>query len=139
MRRDEPQITKEAWHHAQHDTRNLREGRSVQETVIRHAQADMDHPTIEAAATEPPKERGFFGRVADRVAQAWSELRIGDEHAMGMAKLGAHELTQSLAAFPDSNVRPMKEPGVFGNEHMPHIQHQDHESRSQDNDRSRDR
>lgn len=28
---------------------------------------------------------------------------------------GAHELTQILPAFPDSNVRPIEEPGAMGN------------------------
>ena len=41
--------------------------------------------------------------------------KIGEGHAMGMFRLGAHELTQALAAFPDSNIKPMEEPGVLGN------------------------
>jgi hypothetical protein len=39
----------------------------------------------------------------------------GEGHAMAMLRLGAHELTQALAAFPDSNMRPIEEPGIFGN------------------------
>ena len=32
-----------------------------------------------------------------------------------MLRLGLKELTQALPAFPDSNVKPVEEPGVFGN------------------------
>ena len=45
---------------------------------------------------------------------------------MGMIKLGAHELTAALQALPDSNITPMEEPGVLGNETMPHLT--DHKS-----------
>jgi hypothetical protein len=41
--------------------------------------------------------------------------KIGEGHLMGMLRLGGHELTQALAAFPDSNIRPMEEMGVLGN------------------------
>ena len=34
---------------------------------------------------------------------------------MAMLRLGGHELTQALAAFPDSNIRPMDEAGTVGN------------------------
>lgn len=45
--------------------------------------------------------------------------KIGEGHAMAMLRLGGHEITQALQAFPDSNIRPMEEPGVFGNENAP--------------------
>ena len=133
----EPELPKEAVLHAQRDMRNIRQGRSMEEAHIAFLQRDMA-----ALMPEPTPERGFLGRIADKIGHAWNELRIGDEHAKGMAKLGFHELTQALAAFPDSNIRPMEEPGVIGNEAMPHIQEHNHEqrpSRGQDNDRSRDR
>jgi hypothetical protein len=41
--------------------------------------------------------------------------KIGEGHAMAMLRLGGHELTQALAAFPDSNIRPMEEQGTIGN------------------------
>lgn len=41
--------------------------------------------------------------------------KIGEGHVTAMLRLGGHELTQALQAFPDSNIRPMEEPGVFGN------------------------
>lgn len=40
--------------------------------------------------------------------------KIGEGHAAGMARQGLKELAQALPAFPDS-VRPVEEPGVFGN------------------------
>ena len=137
--RSEPELPKEAVLHAQRDMRNIGQGRSIQESVISHAQHDMAALTPEPVA---PPERGFLGRMADKIGQAWDDLRIGEEHAKGMAKLGLHELTQALPAFPDSNIRPIEEPGVFGNEAMPHIQEHNHEhrpSRGHDHDRSRDR
>lgn len=80
---------------------------TIQNNAINHARSDMSSiPTAShdvPASAEPAK------------------AKIGAEHAKGMLKLGAHELTQALAAFPDSNVRPMEEPGVLGNETMPHI------------------
>lgn len=41
--------------------------------------------------------------------------KIGAGHVAAMGRLGAHELTQALAAFPDSNIKPMEEPGILGN------------------------
>ncbi len=43
------------------------------------------------------------------------EQKIGMGHVSGMARLGLKELTQALPAFPDATVRPVEEPGVFGN------------------------
>lgn len=40
--------------------------------------------------------------------------KIGEGHLTGMARQGLKELAQALPAFPDS-VRPVEEPGVFGN------------------------
>ena len=72
----------------------------IQDAVIRHARADMAN--IPAASHDPvePKE---------------ATRKIGEGHLMGMIRLGGHELTQALAAFPDSNIRPQEEMGVFGN------------------------
>jgi hypothetical protein len=70
----------------------------TQNAVTRHAQADMAN--VPAASHDAPK-------AATR--------KLGEGHAMAMLRLGGHELTQALAAFPDSNVRPMDEPGAVGN------------------------
>jgi hypothetical protein len=40
--------------------------------------------------------------------------KLGAGHLAGMARQGLKELTQILPAFPES-VRPVEEPGVFGN------------------------
>ncbi len=70
----------------------------IQQTVTRHANADMSNvPTSSYDAAPEP------GR------------KIGEGHFMAMLRLGGHEITQALAAFPDSNIRPMEEPGAFGN------------------------
>ena len=50
-----------------------------------------------------------------RDAPAPASPKIGEGHLMAMVRLGGHELTQVLAAFPESNIRPMDEPGTFGN------------------------
>jgi len=42
------------------------------------------------------------------------DRKIGEGHLAGMARQGLKELAQALPAFPDS-VRPVEEPGVFGN------------------------
>jgi len=70
----------------------------IQQAVSRHAQADMSNVLTSSydAAPEP-------GR------------KIGEGHFMAMLRLGGHEITQALAAFPDSNIRPMDEAGTFGN------------------------
>jgi hypothetical protein len=60
-------------------------------------------------------DKSILQRAIDGIQQGWEDLRIGDGHAAGMARLGGHEITQALVALPDSNVRPMDEPGVFGN------------------------
>lgn len=41
--------------------------------------------------------------------------KIGEGHVAAMARLGLKELAQALPAFPDSNIRPIEEPGAFGN------------------------
>ena len=60
-------------------------------------------------------------RAQERSAEApeSSGPKLGSGHAMAMLRLGGHEITQALQAFPDSNIRPMEEPGVFGNENAP--------------------
>ena len=105
--------------------------------AVRHAQADMANlpPEIPGLTDKPPG-------LMERAGEVWANLRIGDEHFKSMWKLGFHELTAALVALPDSNIRPIEEPGVFGNEHMPHIQEHSHEylaSRHQDDDRSHSR
>lgn len=74
-------------------------GRDVFETdqsVVRHAMKDMEN--IPGAGQEEPEGKKF-----------------GEGHLAAMGRLGAHELTQALAAFPDSNIKPLEEPGVVGN------------------------
>jgi hypothetical protein len=41
--------------------------------------------------------------------------KIGAGHAQAMLRAGAKELTQALVALPDSNIRPVEEPGLYGN------------------------
>ena len=60
-------------------------------------------------------DKSILQRAIDGIKQGWEDLRIGDGHAMGMVRLGGHEITPALAAFPDTNVRPLEEQGVFGN------------------------
>lgn len=136
MPKDQP-LPKEVILHAQNDTRAIQPGRSMTEAVISHAQRDTaaltpDQPEV--------KERGMLARFTDKLGQAWQNLRIGDEHLKSMVKLGFHEITQALQPLPDSNIRPLEEPGVFGNEGMPHIQEREHHVEpSREKDRSRSR
>ena len=92
-------------------------------------------------AVEPSMPFTEFAEVSQPARSSESPVRgrkIGEEHAIGMLKLGAHELTKALQALPDSNITPGEEAGVFGNESMPHIQH-DYTPRPTDHDRSRSR
>lgn len=41
--------------------------------------------------------------------------KIGAGHLQAWLRSGAKELTQALPAFPDSNIRPVEEPGLVGN------------------------
>ena len=75
--------------------------------VIRHAQNDMANILPDGAQPE--------AKQPARQAEPAQGHKIGEGHAMAMLRLGAHELTQALAAFPDSTIRPLEEPGVFGN------------------------
>jgi len=52
------------------------------------------------------------GRAAS--ADAHRAPKIGEGHAAGMLRLGLKELAQALPAFPDSNIRPVEEPGTWG-------------------------
>jgi hypothetical protein len=70
----------------------------MQQAVIRHAKNDT--------ANLGPETASKAGKAAPK---------IGEGHAAAMLRLGAHELTQALAAFPDSNIKPMEEAGVVGN------------------------
>ena len=85
--------------------------------VVQHARDDMSN-TI-SGRIQPPQQEGtlreMLGSIKDGLQEGWDNLRIGDGHVAGMIRLGAHEWTQALAAFPDSNIRPMEEPGVWGN------------------------
>jgi len=69
--------------------------------IVSHAQSDMANlPPERMKPVEPIQAPG---------------PKIGEGHAMAMLRLGGHELTNALAAFPDSNIRPQEELGVFGN------------------------
>jgi hypothetical protein len=103
MPKDIP-LSKEAYLHAMEDTKNIKPERSRQTAVTGHAQSDMAIDPAMSHDVQKPAGR-----------------KIGAEHAMGMLRLGGHELTAALQALPDSNIRPMDEPGVFGNENAPHI------------------
>ncbi len=41
--------------------------------------------------------------------------KIGAGHMAAMGRAGLKELSQALVALPDSNVRPVEEPGLYGN------------------------
>ena len=41
--------------------------------------------------------------------------KIGAGHMEAMLRAGAKELSQALVALPDSNIRPVEEPGLYGN------------------------
>lgn len=41
--------------------------------------------------------------------------KIGEGHLAAMVRAGQKELTQALVAFPESNIRPVEEPGLVGN------------------------
>ncbi|MHC5540041.1 hypothetical protein ACYOEI_17620 [Singulisphaera rosea] len=75
--------------------------------------ADKAYPNL--GVNEPEVKPGIVQRAVQAFKEGWENLRVGDGHATAMGRLGGHELTQALAAFPDSNVRPIEEPGVCGN------------------------
>lgn len=60
-------------------------------------------------------DRSFMQKRVEAVKQWWQDLRIGDGHAAAMARLGFKEVAQALPAFPESTIRPVEEPGLFGN------------------------
>jgi len=41
--------------------------------------------------------------------------KIGAGHLAAMGRAGLKELSQALVALPDSNIRPVEEPGLYGN------------------------
>ena len=41
--------------------------------------------------------------------------KIGAGHVAAMGRAGLKELSQALVALPDSNIRPVEEPGLYGN------------------------
>ncbi|MCE9565749.1 MAG: hypothetical protein K8U57_27305 [Planctomycetes bacterium] len=49
------------------------------------------------------------------IKEWWSGLHFGAGHADAMIRAGGKELAQALVAFPDSNIRPVEEPGLLGN------------------------
>ena len=78
----------------------------------------MSEAAPEAKAT-PAQTRAVENTQEKPATEKSSGLWIGEGHAMAMLRLGGHELTQALQAFPDSNIRVLEEPGVFGNENAP--------------------
>ena len=94
---------------------------ATKKAVISHAKADMAVESVKPAKFGQlvggnQTIEGSFERIEPAVAPVQAAgHKIGEGHAMAMLRLGAHELTNALAAFPDSNIRPMEEPGVFGN------------------------
>lgn len=44
-----------------------------------------------------------------------AKQKIGAGHLQAWLRAGSKELTQVLPAFPDSNIRPVEEPGLVGN------------------------
>lgn len=41
--------------------------------------------------------------------------KIGAGHVAAMGRAGLKELSQALVALPDSNIRSVEEPGLYGN------------------------
>jgi hypothetical protein len=41
--------------------------------------------------------------------------KLGAGHLAAMGRAGLKELSQALVALPDSNIRPVEEPGLYGN------------------------
>jgi hypothetical protein len=54
--------------------------------------------------------------------------KIGKGHAQAMRRAGLKELAQILPAFPDS-VKPVEEPGLFGNPVSHEVYEQRHKSK----------
>lgn len=72
----------------------------IQKAVTDHAKNDMRNlPPERAQPIEAARPNG---------------PKIGDGHFSAMLRLGGKELTNALAAFPDSNIRPQEEMGVYG-------------------------
>lgn len=47
--------------------------------------------------------------------QEQKKPKIGAGHMQAWLRAGVKELSQALPAFPDSNIRPVEEPGLVGN------------------------
>jgi hypothetical protein len=62
---------------------------------------------------ESPELKPDPGQSAS--ANAQPGRKFGEGHMAGMLRLGLKELAQILPAFPDSNIKPVEEPGVVGN------------------------
>jgi hypothetical protein len=43
------------------------------------------------------------------------KMKIGAGHLAAWLRAGQKEIAQALVAFPDSNIRPVEEPGLAGN------------------------
>jgi len=52
--------------------------------------------------------------VTDEIEKQ-AKPKIGAGHLQAWLRAGAKELTQALPALPDSNIRPVEEPGLVGN------------------------
>lgn len=78
-------------------------------------ESGLPDQTRAAVAVHAANDLANVPIVAQQAEQQEPGRKLGEGHAMAMLRLGAHEMTQALAAFPDSNIRPMEEPGVFGN------------------------
>jgi hypothetical protein len=52
--------------------------------------------------------------MADEKEQP-QKMKIGAGHLAAWVRAGHKEISQALVAFPDSNIRPVEEPGLYGN------------------------
>jgi hypothetical protein len=88
--------------------------RITEQVAIDHARADLGGAM--PVRLEPPQEakQGTLREMLGDLKEWWNNLHIGDGHLPAWLRLGGHEMTQALAAFP-GDIRPMEEPGVFGN------------------------
>jgi hypothetical protein len=51
-------------------------------------------------------------------------MKYGEGHLEAWLRAGGKEATQALVAFPDSTIRPVEEPGLFGNPTQPFVSNQ---------------
>lgn len=108
--------------------------KDIEKAVVSHAKNDLANAQQQKFGPlvgGTPTIEGSYSVVEPAMPEAakTAARKIGEGHAMAMLRLGGHELTNALAAFPDSNIRPMEEPNTFGNEALPHyepVTHNDH-------------